>query len=207
MATLCNGENGCGTVSIQDMASGPSYTPTDRVPFTQMTEFMPQMAQNSNVPSDTGVIASMDPISGSISSALQAQTGAETIPGQPDTPASQISQGGSSIIPERILPEAPQFQVPNNPLLPPGYQEVIDYENLQYLNGFLRTQIGKYIRIDQLMGSSMVEDRYGYLVGVGLNYILLQEMGSGNISAIDFYNIKYVYIYHTTTGLPTNGTR
>ena len=144
----------------------------------------------------------------------------ETIPGQPDPPAlftnanadtgrvtSSSATGStqtpsSSSVPPSILPEAPQFQVPNNPLLPPGYQETIDYENLQYLNGFLRTQIGKYMRVEQLVGSSNVEDRYGYLIGVGVNYILLQEIGTGNVSAIDYYNIKYVYIYYATPQLP-----
>lgn len=145
----------------------------------------------------------------------------ETIPGQPDPPAlftnanadagrvtsssvtgNTQTPSSSGVIPPSILPEAPQFQVPNNPLLPPGYQETIDYENLQYLNGFLRTQIGKYMRVEQLVGSGNIEDRYGYLIGVGVNYILLQEIGTGNVSAIDYYNIKYIYIYYATPELP-----
>ena len=58
------------------------------------------------------------------------------------------------------------------------------------------------MRVEQLVGSSNVEDRYGYLIGVGVNYILLQEIGTGNVSAIDYYNIKYVYIYYATPQLP-----
>ena len=84
---------------------------------------------------------------------------------------------------------------------------MINYENLQYMNGFLRTQIGKYIRVEQIVGSTVIEDRYGYLVGVGLNYILLQEINTQNIMAVDFYNIKYVYIYYSQPTLLTNATR
>lgn len=94
--------------------------------------------------------------------------------------------------------------MPPNPLLPPGYQEFISYENLQYLNGFLRTQIGKYVRIEQLIGSNLLEDRYGYLIGVGINYVLLQELDTGNVSALDYYNIKYVHIYYNYLNLPTS---
>lgn len=95
-----------------------------------------------------------------------------------------------------ILPEAPTFKIPANPLLPPGYQDIIDYETLQYMTGFLRTQIGKYVKMEQLIGSDTIETRYGYLVGVGINYVLLKELSTGNIMMLDFYNIKYVYVYN-----------
>ncbi len=120
---------------------------------------------------------------------------------------SGLSTGAGGVVPQPVLPEAPQFTVPQNPLLPPGYQEFISYENLQYLNGFLRTQIGKYMRVEQLIGSNILEDRYGYLIGVGINYILLQEQGTGNVSALDYYNIKYVHIYYSTPGLPAGEKR
>ena len=126
-----------------------------------------------------------------------------SIPGQPDPPAAAV-RGSSSVVPESVLPEAPQIQVPANPLLPPGYQEFITYENLQYLNGFLRTQIGRYMRGEQLIGSSNLEERYGFLLAVGINYILLQELGTGNIMTIDYYSIKSLYIYYTQPSLPEN---
>jgi len=122
-----------------------------------------------------------------------AGTAQQNIPGIPDP--NPLPPGG-------ILPENPQFQVPANPLLPPGYQEILSYENLQYMNGFLRTQIGKYLHVEQLATSSQIVDRYGYLVGVGLNYILLQQAGTGNISAIDYYSIKYVYVYYNQSEVP-----
>lgn len=213
MLTPCNGENGCGTVLRQnqqnvqrtDLFNTPStMTAPSSISFPQMTDITGQLPQaqvpgTTSVPTGTGMIASTFPMPGT-----------ETIPGQPDLPmAADVNvnvndDGSSSVIPESVLPESPQFAVPNNPLLPPGYQEILNYENLQYLNGFLRTQIGKYVRVEQLIGSSTLEDRYGYLIGVGINYIVLQELGTGNVSALDYYNIKYVYVYFSAPQLPTS---
>ncbi len=91
--------------------------------------------------------------------------------------------------------QSPTFNVPSNPLVPPGYEQTIDYDSMQYMNGFLRTQIGRYMRVEQLIGSGTREDRYGFLVGVGNNYLLLQDISNGNVSLVDIYTVKYVYIY------------
>lgn len=91
-----------------------------------------------------------------------------------------------------VIPEAPYFAVPTNPLLPDQYHEVISYEGLQYLNGFLRTQIGKFCYIEFLFGSSDLATRYGILVGVGINYILLENPTSHELTVCDFYSIRYV---------------
>lgn len=226
MITPCNAENGCGTLTPVNTQSDHSpFAPAQGLSFSQMTTVAPSRDSArpspslgpATLPSQSGVIASTFPMPGM--TAPTAIEPPETIPGQPDPPLVQdsisgalgsggsgtVSAGtGSGVIPAPVLPEAPQFPVPNNPLLPPGYQEFISYENLQYLNGFLRTQIGKYMRVEQLVGSNMIEERYGYLIGVGINYILLQELGTGNVSALDYYNIKYVHIYYTNPSLPTS---
>ncbi len=95
-----------------------------------------------------------------------------------------------------LIPNAPTFQVPANPLLPPGYQEVLDYNAVQYVNGFYRTQIGRYVRVEQLMGSNTLESQEGFLIGVGINYIILQEAPTGNILVVDIYGIKNMYVYY-----------
>lgn len=95
-----------------------------------------------------------------------------------------------------LLPDAPTFTVPANPLLPEGYREVLDYNAVQYVNGFYRTQIGRYVRVEQLMGSNTLDTQEGFLIGVGINYILLQEAPTGNVQVIDIYGIKTMYIYY-----------
>ena len=102
----------------------------------------------------------------------------------------------SSQMPSVTTPEAPSFQVPSNPLLPPGYQETLDYSSLQYVNGFYRTQIGRYVRLDQLLGSNNMTQQEGFLIGVGYNYLLLQEGYTGNIMVVDIYSIKNMYVYY-----------
>ncbi len=151
-----------------------TYDPVNKIPYRHMTEYM-TMNTPDNPGSGTGISLTMDP----------------------------DANAASPIPPDEILPNKPEFKVPANPLLPPEYQETLNYENVQYLNGFLRSQIGKYIKVTQLIGSETIEDQNGYLVGVGLNYILLQELETGNIIALDYYTLKEVYIYHTAPNMPT----
>ena len=107
--------------------------------------------------------------------------------------------------------QSPSFGVPSNPLVPPEYEQTIDYDSAQYMNGFLRTQIGRAMRVEQLIGSNSTEDRYGFLVGVGNNYLLLQDITNGNVAIVDLYSVKYVYVYFSDPVFPsipfTNGGR
>ncbi len=195
MMTSCMGDSGCGTLVRENHHQNTSEgRRMSDMPRSQMTNYVVPVPGTSNTPSGTGTIASTMAMPGIWSD----ENGVETIPGRPDGSIPGIPNPN----PDPVLPENPQFQVPANPLLPPGYQEMISYENLQYMNGFLRTQIGKYIQVEQLVNSTQIENRYGYLVGVGLNYILLQQAGTGNISAIDYYSIKFVYVYYSASQLP-----
>jgi hypothetical protein len=101
---------------------------------------------------------------------------------------------GSTGIPI-VTPEPPHFSVPSNPLLPPEYKEILSYENLQYLNGFLRTQIGKECMVMMTVGASgNVISRIGFLIGIGINYLLLQDSCSETIFVCDFYSVRMVQI-------------
>lgn len=103
-------------------------------------------------------------------------------------------QGGASY--PQVIPNSPTFQVPANPLLPQDYNEVLDYNAVQYLNGIFRTQIGRYVKVSQLVGSNTLEEFEGYLIGVGINYIILQDYITGNIRILDIYGIKNMYVYY-----------
>lgn len=79
-------------------------------------------------------------------------------------------------------------------------QQITDYSNpypitaesIQYLNGFIRTQIGRRAQIQFLMGNAELVEKDGFLLGVGANYILINEIGTNDITACDFYNIKFI---------------
>ncbi len=115
------------------------------------------------------------------------------IPRAPATPTLPESEQAFPVNPllPRILPTSSTLTVPSNPLLPPQYATTLDYESLQYLNGYLRTQIGNYVEAEFLVGSTNITMRAGRLAGVGLNYILIEDLSTGDISACDFYNIKF----------------
>jgi hypothetical protein len=70
-------------------------------------------------------------------------------------------------------------------------------QNPAYTPGFLKTQIGKKMRIEFLIGTTMLTDRVGTLLSVGASFVLLQEEGSNNTELCDLYSIKFVHIYGT----------
>lgn len=69
-------------------------------------------------------------------------------------------------------------------------------ESLQYLNGFLKSQIGRRVHVEFLLGTNTMTDRTGTLLGVGANYILMRETDSDDLLVCDFYNIKFVTVYY-----------
>lgn len=69
-------------------------------------------------------------------------------------------------------------------------------ESIQFLNGFIRTQIGRRATIDFLVGSNQIVSKTGYLLGVAANYILINELDTNDITTCDFYNIKFIRFYY-----------
>lgn len=65
-----------------------------------------------------------------------------------------------------------------------------------YVPGFLRTQIGKPIRVEFYIGTQMT-DRVGKLVEVGASYILLEEFSGNATIMCDLFSIKFVTIVNT----------
>lgn len=77
-----------------------------------------------------------------------------------------------------------------------GEQPPLTTLSPMYTPGFLRTQIGRTVRVEFLIGTSGLTDRFGTLVGVGTSYILIQEAQSDDILLCDIYSIKFVRFYH-----------
>lgn len=69
-------------------------------------------------------------------------------------------------------------------------------ESLQYLNGFIRTQIGRRVTIDFLIGSGNLQSKTGYLLAVAQNYLLLNELDTNDVTACDLYTIKFIRFYY-----------
>ncbi len=106
----------------------------------------------------------------------------------PETPATLYSSGATlgSTATNTMGVEITDFQNPY-PVTP---------ESLQYLNGFIRTQIGRRVSIDFLVGSNTMVTKLGYLLGVASNYILINELDTNDITTCDFYNIKFIRFFY-----------
>lgn len=136
------------------------------------------------------------PINQNLSTAPQfseSQNIASTTPPGTDTPVSSLGPSAGQFI--NINPNTWVVQVPESSLYPEGYSEVLDVYNIQYLNGYLRTQIGHFCTVELLLGISGVEQRQGILVGVGVNYIILQIPDTEDTMILDFYSIKGMTVY------------
>ncbi|HGG0417257.1 alginate lyase [Clostridium botulinum] len=68
-------------------------------------------------------------------------------------------------------------------------------DDILYNQGFLKTQIGKRVKIEFLIGTNMLIDREGTLVGVGISYILIDEVDTNDLIMADMYSIKFVRIF------------
>lgn len=87
------------------------------------------------------------------------------------------------------------FNVPSQPSdfeKAPGSPTELDTD---YTQGYLKTQIGKRIRVTFLIGTNLVQDREGVLVKVGISYIILKD--ADVLTLCDIYAIKFVNIYQS----------
>lgn len=125
----------------------------------------------------------VSPMPGYTAAYPQAGMDAQTMPGTIMVPPAQPSTG--SIPAAEIAP----ITALNQPV-------PITTQSLQYINGFLRTQIGKKVTVDFLIGTNTLTDRTGTLLGVGANYILLNEVETDDLLVCDFYSVKFVRVYY-----------
>ena len=80
------------------------------------------------------------------------------------------------------------------PAIPVGEQIPATVQSTLYTPGFLRTQIGKRMRVEFLIGTGALIDRTGTLLSVGASYILLRMVDSDDVMMCDIYSIKFVTI-------------
>ncbi|WP_315117329.1 hypothetical protein [uncultured Clostridium sp.] len=67
--------------------------------------------------------------------------------------------------------------------------------DVNYTQGWLTTQIGKYVKIEFLIGTNMLIDREGTLTEVGISYVVIRESGTKNTVMCDIYAIKFVTVF------------
>ncbi|MGI6668259.1 MAG: hypothetical protein ACOX4M_02110 [Acetivibrionales bacterium] len=94
------------------------------------------------------------------------------------------------------VPTAPITGVPAAPVAPQGQAMQIPatLESTLFTAGFLRTQIGRRVRVEFLLGTNLLTDRTGTLVAVGASYIVLRPPDSDDLVMCDIYSIRFVTI-------------
>lgn len=115
-----------------------------------------------------------------------------TTPSNTTTPLTNTNQTApttqtavSTSTPEELMPIMPY----NQPFPVTG-------ESIEYLNGFLRTQLGRRVKLEFIVGTSNLESRDGILLAVGANFILINPENSNDLMTCDFYNLKFVTFYY-----------
>lgn len=106
------------------------------------------------------------------------------LPGYPTVPTSPAFPVSEYITPKAPQPGYPTPITPAPTVVSPGYTQ-----------GYLKTKIGKRVRIEFLIGSNSIVDRDGTIVDVGISYIILREPNTGNLVMCDLYAIKFVTFY------------
>lgn len=112
------------------------------------------------------------------------------------------SQVNTNQLMNRESSQAPSaFPAPSgqqNPLFDASNIRIESEEGMSFvpnhLTNFLRSQIGKLMEIQFLMGSGGMTERSGKLVVVGNNYVVLEESGRNSYIACDYYSIKFVRV-------------
>jgi hypothetical protein len=78
----------------------------------------------------------------------------------------------------------------------PGSPVILD---TLYTQGYLKTQIGRRVRITFLLGTNTLQDRTGILKSVGISYVVLTEQDTGTDVLGDIYSIKFVDFFPSTS--------
>lgn len=82
------------------------------------------------------------------------------------------------------------------PAVPVGEQIPLTVQSTLFTPGFLKTQIGRRMRVEFLIGTGTLIDRTGTLLAVGASYILLRLIESDDVMMCDIYSIKFATIFH-----------
>ena len=125
---------------------------------------------------------------------------AETFLGHDMTPQTNTTP----ITPPTVSPIPSPYVNPNEPHSTANRDQAVMWEqpmplsveNMEYMNTFLRTQVGRRVTVEFLIGSSSIVVKTGLLVYVGANYIILNEIETDDALVCDFYNIKFVTVYY-----------
>ena len=80
---------------------------------------------------------------------------------------------------------------PSSALNIPGPPPTFD---INYIPGYLASNIGKNVRAEFIIGTTQYADKQGVLSAVGVNYFVLHDVNSRTDIMCDLYSVKFVTI-------------
>lgn len=90
--------------------------------------------------------------------------------------------------------------VPDTPMAPTPDLEIEPgppvMKGTEYLQGYLNSIKGRFVRIDFLIGTNTFVDKEGTLVDVGIDHVVLREAETDDLLVCDLYSIKFVKVYY-----------
>ncbi len=109
-------------------------------------------------------------------------------------PQTQTSTSGTPALPTGT-PSGPTY---STPLPVESDFDIVPQtvESIQYTQGYLKTQIGRKVKVEFLIGTNMLVDREGTLVEVGISYIIIREAETDDLVLCDMYSIKFVKFFY-----------
>lgn len=116
------------------------------------------------------------------------------MPGFMPRPMPMMPQGST---PDVSMPATPYDSAPTT-MTPPDFEiepGAPVQKDISYTQGYLRSNMGKYVKIEFLIGTNMLIDREGIIVDVGISYVVLRESGTNDLLMCDIYSIKFVRIF------------
>lgn len=114
-------------------------------------------------------------------------------------PGTVPGETGAPMIPNIVQPGTRQ------PIQPSGRTSIMSagqgargsvLVGTDFTQGYLTTQIGRYVKVEFLIGTNTFQDREGWLLDVGTDFIILQEAETDDQLLCDLYSIKFVKFYY-----------
>ena len=109
----------------------------------------------------------------------------------PMIPPSDYNEEMQPMVPMAKPTPKPQM-TPSDFEIAPGSPTALD---AQYTQGYLKTQIGKRVKITFLIGTNLIQDRVGILTDVGISFVIIKEVETNTPLLCDIYAIKFVAFY------------
>ncbi len=78
---------------------------------------------------------------------------------------------------------------------PPEGQPFVYIPTADTIQAALKPNIGRFVVVEFLIGTSNTVTKSGVLYEVGLNYIVLYDEAEGSYTVCDFYAIKFITFF------------